>query len=151
MKVFNALIEDAGGGGAYVNIPFDVEKEYGKKRVKVRATFNGEPYRGSLVRMGKPCHILGIRKDNREKIGKSIGDVVEVTLEEDHDVRTINIPADLEKALQQDPLILAVFQKLSYSHQKAYVEWINEAKRNQTRINRIERTLKMVNEGKHFI
>lgn len=51
--------------GAYVEIPFDVRKEFGKGRVKVSATFDGVPYEGSLVRMGTPCHIIGVRKEIR--------------------------------------------------------------------------------------
>ncbi|ROR27294.1 uncharacterized protein DUF1905 [Mobilisporobacter senegalensis] len=68
--------------GAYVEIPFDVKAEFGKGRVPVTATFDGEPYTGSLVRMGTPCHIIGIRKDIRQKIGKQPGDVIKVTLKE---------------------------------------------------------------------
>ncbi len=68
--------------GAYIEIPFDVKAEFGKGRVPVKATFDGEPYEGSLVRMGTPCHILGVRKDIRAKIGKQPGDIVKVTLEE---------------------------------------------------------------------
>ncbi|WP_295583078.1 DUF1905 domain-containing protein [uncultured Oscillibacter sp.] len=68
--------------GAYVEIPFDVRAVFGKGRVKVRATFDGVPYDGSLVRMGTPGHILGIRKDIRAKIGKQPGDAVRVTLRE---------------------------------------------------------------------
>lgn len=68
--------------GAYVEIPFDVKEVYGKGRVKVHATFDGEPYDGSLVRMGTPCHIIGIRKEIRAKIGKQPGDWVAVTVEE---------------------------------------------------------------------
>lgn len=68
--------------GAYVEIPFDVKSEFGKGRVPVNATFDGEPYEGSLVRMKTPCHIIGIRKDIRAKIGKQPGDTIEVTLQE---------------------------------------------------------------------
>lgn len=68
--------------GAYVEIPFDVKKEFGKGRVPVYATFDGEPYAGSVVKMGTPGHILGIRKDIRAKIGKQPGDTVRVTLKE---------------------------------------------------------------------
>lgn len=68
--------------GAYVEIPFDVKAEFGKGRVPVNATFDGEPYTGSLVRMGTPCHIIGLRKDIRAKIDKQPGDMVKVTLEE---------------------------------------------------------------------
>lgn len=68
--------------GAYVEIPFDVKAEFGKGRVKVHASFDGEPYDGSLVRMGTPGHILGIRKDIRQKIGKQPGMEVQVVLRE---------------------------------------------------------------------
>lgn len=68
--------------GAYVEIPFDVKTEFGKGRVSVNATFDGEPYEGSLVKMKTPCHILGLRKDIRAKIGKQPGDMVKVTLVE---------------------------------------------------------------------
>lgn len=67
---------------AYVEIPFDVKEAFGKGRVLVHATFDGEPYDGQVVKMGTPCHILGIRKDIRAKIGKQPGDRVYVTLRE---------------------------------------------------------------------
>lgn len=72
--------------GAYIEIPFDVKKEFGKGRVKVFATFDGELYEGSLVRMGTPCHIIGIRKDIRAKIGKQPGDTILVTITEKVDI-----------------------------------------------------------------
>lgn len=68
--------------GAYIEIPFDVKAEFGRGRVPVTATFDGEPYDGSLVRMKTPCHILGIRKEIRAKIGKQPGDIVRVTIRE---------------------------------------------------------------------
>lgn len=68
--------------GAYVEIPFSVRQTFGKSRVPVEATFNGEPYQGSLVRRGTDFHILGIRKDIRAKIGKQPGDTVTVTIRE---------------------------------------------------------------------
>lgn len=79
---FEAVIQKVEGiDGAYVDIPFDVKAVFGKSRVPVRATFDGVPYDGSLVRMGTPGHILGLRKDIRARIGKGPGDRVLVTLE----------------------------------------------------------------------
>lgn len=66
--------------GAYVEFPFDVREEFGRGRVKVHATFDGVPYDGSLVRMGTPGHVIGVRKDIRAQIGKQPGDVVRVTI-----------------------------------------------------------------------
>lgn len=68
--------------GAYIEVPFDVKAEFGKGRVPVTATFDGVVYEGSLVKMKTPCHILGIRKDIRAKIGKQPGDTVNVTIKE---------------------------------------------------------------------
>lgn len=67
--------------GAYIEIPFDVKKEFGKGRVAVHVTFDGEPYDGQVVKMQTPCHIVGLRKDIRAKIGKQPGDRVHVTLQ----------------------------------------------------------------------
>ena len=147
-RSFSAVIEDAGKGGAYVTVPFDVEKEYGKKRVKVAATFDGEPYRGSLVRMGGPCHILGVQKAIRTKIGKSIGDTVEVTVEEDTARREVTIPKDLKKALLENTGAMETFSRLSFSHQKEFVQWIGEAKRVDTRHDRIAQTIVRLFKGK---
>ena len=55
-KKFKAPLEEGLGGGAFARVPFDVEKAFGKKRVAVTATIDGEPYRGSLVRMGTSDH-----------------------------------------------------------------------------------------------
>ena len=40
-----------------------------------------QSFRGTLVRMGEPCHILIVLKAIREKIGKTFGEVVEMLLE----------------------------------------------------------------------
>jgi hypothetical protein len=145
---FRAMIEDAGGGGAYVTIPFDVERTFGKKRPKVRATIDGETYRGTLVRMGSPRHMLIVLKEIRQKIGKSFGDEVSIELEQDHEPRQVELPTDLQQALQANPAAQAVFDRLSYTHQREYVRWITEAKREQTRLRRIQQTIEMLIRGK---
>lgn len=74
--------------GAYVAFPHDIKAEFGKGRVKVHATFDGEPYDGSIVNMGvmnpdvSVCYIIGVRKDIQAKIGKQPGDSVQVTIQE---------------------------------------------------------------------
>lgn len=138
---FRAVIEDAGDGGAFVTIPFDVEKAFGKKRVKIKATIDGEPYRGTLVRMGSPQHMLLVLKEIRRKIGKSCGDEVAIELEEDLEERRVEIPADLQDALMAEPAALDAFRKLSYTHQKECVRWVIDAKQAETRTRRIGKTV----------
>ncbi|MCQ4795364.1 DUF1905 domain-containing protein [Anaerofustis stercorihominis] len=80
---FNAVIKKVEGiDGAYIEFPYDVKEEFNKGRVKVHATFDDFPYDGSLVRMKTSCHIIGIRKDIRAKIGKQAGDIIHVTIKE---------------------------------------------------------------------
>ena len=86
---FEALIQKVPGlDGAYIIFPFDVKKEFGKRRVKVDAAFDGVPYQGSLVNMGvkdaegKTCFIIGLRKDIRAQIRKQPGDWVMVKITE---------------------------------------------------------------------
>ncbi len=133
-RKFSAEILSNHSGGMYIIVPFDVEKEYGKKRVKIIAKIESEIYQGSLVRMGSPDHLLLIRKDIREKIGKTVGDIVKVELQEDTVPRVITIPSDLLKLLDENPKEKAFFQLLSYTHQKEYVQWIEGAKKEETRL-----------------
>ena len=145
---FTATILEAsvGSGGAYVLFPYDVEETFGTKgRVPVTATIDGEPYRGSLVKYGLPQHMFPVLKGIREKIGKNIGDTIEVILEQDTKEREIDAPADLKKALKASKLDKA-FDKLSYTHRKEYVQWIEGAKKTETRENRIVKALEMIKE-----
>ena len=86
---FEAVIQKVSDmDAAYVEFPYNVRNEFGKGRVKVHATFDGEPYNGSIVNMGikkddgSICYIIGLRKDIRIKIGKQPGDRVKVTVKE---------------------------------------------------------------------
>ena len=146
IHTFRATIEDAGGGGMFVRVPFDVEAAFGKKRVPVQATIDGQSYRGTLVRMGSPDHMLIVLKEIRERIGKTAGDSVQVTLEEDTTPRSVEIPPDLGVALGKSPAAQAAFRKLSYTHQREYVNWIVEARRSETRQRRVAQTILKLEE-----
>ena len=141
---FAAVIQNAGGGGAFVEVPFDVEKAFGSKKPKVKAMIEGVEYRGTLVRMGTECHLLLILKSIREQVGKTFGDEIKVTVEADTEERVITVPAELKRAFKSEKEAKAVFEKLSYTHQKEYVTWISEAKKDQTRQNRVAKTIEML-------
>ena len=76
-----AIIQNGQMDAAYIIVPIDIKEVYGKGRLSVHATFDGEPYDGQVVRMGTPDYIIGIRKDIRKKIGKTFGDEISVTIE----------------------------------------------------------------------
>ena len=147
-QTFTAVIQNAGGGGAFVEVPFDVEATFGAKKPKVKAMIEGVPYRGVLTRMGTDYHMLIILKGIREQVGKTFGDEVTITVEPDTEPRVIEVPAELKKAFRTEKEAKAFFDKLSYTHQREYVNWINEAKRDETRQNRIMKAVEMLKQGK---
>ncbi len=143
---FTAVIEATGGGGAYVLLPFDPKIHFGKSsHVKVIATFDGEPYRGSIANMGAGP-MMPILKAIRGKIGKQPGDRVEVTLRKDTEERIVVLPEDALKALRKYKEAESVYEKLSYTHRREYVTWIESAKKEETRIRRIEKFIEMLLE-----
>jgi hypothetical protein len=144
---FKAKIEAEDGGGVCVFFPYDTVKEFATKgRVPVKATFDGIRYSGSLFKYGNPQHMLGISKAIREKIGKSLGDTLQVVVWKDEEVRVVEVPAQFEKLMKEEGL-LPVFEKLSYTHRKEYSRWIAEAKKEETRVRRLEKAIEMLKDG----
>jgi hypothetical protein len=144
---FKTKIEAGDGGGAYVLFPYDTEKEFGTKgRVPVKASFDGVPYSGSLIKYGNPLHMLGMRKAIRAETGKGPGDTIEVVVWKDEEVRTVEVPAQFKNLMKKEGLI-PVFEKLSYTHRKEYCRWIAEAKKEETRLKRLEKALEMLKKG----
>jgi len=144
---FKAKIEAEDGGGACVFFPFDTAKEFGTTgRVPVKATVDGIPYTGSLFKYGHAQHMLGITKAIREQIGKSPGDMLEVEVWKDEEVRTVEVPAHF-KSLMKKEGVLPVFEKLSYTHRKEYCRWITEAKKEETRVRRLAKAIEMLKKG----
>ena len=135
---FEAIIQKHPDKDAtFIEIPFDVEKEFGAKRVKVKANFDGIKYRGSIVKMGSPCYMLGMTKDIRRQIGKDAGDSVFVEVEKDEEVRVVELPDDLKNALDKNDFAMKFYETLSYSAKRKYFQWITGAKKSETREKRI--------------
>ena len=82
-----ALHEEPDSGGAYVAFPWDIRQEFGKGRMKVRASFDGILYEGSIVNMGVKnpdgtvCYVIGVRKAIRQALCKGEGDTIHVIIE----------------------------------------------------------------------
>ncbi len=133
--------------GVYIEPPFDVEEVFGTKRVKVKATFDGVEYRGSIVRMGG-CYVLGLTQDMRKRIGKDCGDTVLVTVEKDEEERVPELPEDFRTALESNADALKTYEKLSYTGKREYLLWITDAKKEETRRDRIGKSIERLLEGR---
>ena len=139
---FEAEIKKHEGKDAtYIEIPLDVEQEFGAKRVKVKAKFDNIDYRGSIVKMGLPCYMIGITKEIRNKIGKTHGEIISVEIEKDEEERVIELPVEFEEKLKINENAYKFYESLSYSQKRKYFQWITSAKREETKIKRMEEAI----------
>jgi hypothetical protein len=140
---FTVKLEAVESGGFYFTLPRKESVKFGTRgRVPVTGTLNGYPFRSSIFPTGDGGHYMGLNKDIREGAGGvKAGDRVRVVMETDTAPRTVTLPPDLEKALGKSTHTRARFDKLSYTHRKEYVQWIEAAKRPETRARRLEKVL----------
>ena len=132
---------------ACVAFPFSVEEEFGTKgQVKVKATFDGAEYRGSIANMGAG-NILILRNDVRQAIGKLVGDSIRVTVQKDTEERIVEVPAELQALLNINPKAEEFYNTLSYTNRKEYVRWITSAKKQETKDRRLEKSIEMLLSG----
>jgi hypothetical protein len=147
---FEATLErpDTPGSWTYLDIPFDVEEVFGRKgQVKVKGTINGYPYRSSTMPKGDGSHFLVVNKTIRDKINVTQGNSVQIVMDLDTDPRTVEVPDDFQQALDMHSEAKAIFEKFSYSRQNEYVTWIESAKADKTRKNRIQSAVERLARG----
>ena len=136
-----AELPSAGGGGHVVAIGDDVAASLGlKQHSRVRGTINGRPYRSSIARYGGVTY-LGVHRATVERGGLAIGDSVEVTIELDTEPREIDIPAELQRALEANAKAKTAWDALSPSHKREHARAVADAKKPTTRVRRIEKTI----------
>jgi len=147
---FQAKLEKVPSGTwAYFDVPFNVKEVFGTRaRVPVRGTINGFAYRGSIFPMGKGgCHMMVLNREIRYGTGVAVGDSVDVVMERDTEPRTVTVPPELKKVLARDKRAQVLFDKLSYTHRKEFARWVTEAKRPETRAQRLAKVVPMLLRG----
>lgn len=131
------------GSACFIPVPFDPKTVFGKVRAPVKVTLNGYTYRSTIATMGGPL-CIPLRRSNREAAGLEGGEKLEVRIELDTGKREITPPRDLVRALKAAPPAWDRWRELSFSHQREYVEAIDEAKKPETRARRVEGAVRMV-------
>lgn len=62
--------------------------------------------------------------------------------------RSVRAPADLLAALRNNPAARNAYDEMSPSHKREYIDWITEAKRNETRKRRVADAVEWMAEGR---
>jgi hypothetical protein len=129
------------GGWTYTIIPEiqpDSKSPFGW--VKVKGSIDGvEINKYHLMPSGKGTLILFAKAEIRKKIKKQAGDYIHVILYLDNE--PLEVPEELMLCMEDDPEALQFFNSLNESEQHSYVKWIYSAKTDQTKVDRIAKTL----------
>ena len=129
------------GGWTYAVIPEILpDKNAPFSWVKVRGSIDGfEIDKYHLMPSGKGTLLLFVKAEIRKKIKKQAGDCVHVILYLDNE--PLEIPEELRLCLQDDAEAWQFFNSLNESEQRNYIKWIYSAKTDQTKVERIAKTL----------
>jgi len=112
----------------------------GGKKPLVTVTINAHTYRSAVGKMGEK-YLISLSAENRKKANVHGGDTIEVDVELDTQPRTVDVPEDLQKALDKNQTAKTNFEKLAPSKKKAIVLSIIDAKTEETKMRRIEKTV----------
>lgn len=138
------------GGWTYALLPDFRNKDKKKKNPfnwkKVRGTIDDfEIRKYHLMPMGNGKLFLPVKKEIRKAIGKEDGDYVRVILFPDDEPE--EVPEEFMICLQDEPLALKFFKTISESEQRYYIKWIYSAKREETKINRMAKSINRLARG----
>ena len=131
------------GSSCFIPVPFDPKAVFGKVRAPVVVTLGGHSYRSTIFSMNG-CVGIPLRKSNREAAGLVGNETLEVCIALDTAPREVEVPDDLQRALDANPTAAARWARLSYTHQREHVEAIESAKKAETRARRVEKALEML-------
>ena len=146
--MFRATIELRGKTACGISVPPEVVEALGHgKRPPVTVTIRGYTYR-STVAAYTGEFLIGVSAENRAAAGVAAGDVVDVELDLDTAPRVLEVPADLDAALDADPVARAFFDGLSYSNRSRFTLSVADAKTPETRQRRIDKAVALLHEGR---
>ncbi len=146
-KRFTVELERVQKTGTMFRVPFDLADAFGRARPPVKVTIRGHSWRTTPGVYDGVGHVV-VNRAVRAATGVDAPDRVRVTMELDTGKRKVPVPADLQAALAAQPDVNEAFAALSFTHRREYVDWVEEAKRPETRARRIAGTVERVREGK---
>jgi uncharacterized protein YdeI (YjbR/CyaY-like superfamily) len=122
-----------------IHLPFDAAKLWGLRgQIKVKGEVNGFAFRTSLFPTREGRHILLVNKRMQKGARAVEGSVARFQMELDREERTVTIPADLLRILNEDRSLRRWYDKLNHSTRNDIAKWVTEPKSAEARLRRVE-------------
>ena len=134
------------GNNTGIHVPDNIlEKLNGGRKPLVKVTLNGYTYRSAVGKMNDKF-MISLSSENRKNANVKGGDTLEVKVALDTEARTVELPIELQVALNKNKTAKAAFEKLAPSRKKAVVLSVMEAKTEETRMRRIDKAINELNK-----
>ena len=143
---FDTTVEQTGRTATAFEVPLDVRDLFGTAHPPIKVTINSHTYRTTPAVYGGRYYV-SLSKSNRDAAHVAAGQRIKVTIREDSEPRKIEAPPDLAAALDDDDEARDFWDRLSYSHRREYVDWLEEAKRDSTREKRVAKAIEALRGG----
>lgn len=144
---FKSTIKAFGNNTGIVVPEVNLIELNGGKKPPVKVIVNRYEYQSTIATMSG-YFLIPLSKEHRTKSGLKGDDVVDVILELESKNRDVEIPDSLAQLLNENQLF-EVFQGQSYSARKEMVRIILEAKKEETRIKRLNQVIEQLKEINH--
>ena len=142
-KSFTVELQRVQKTGTMFRVPFDLEEAFGRVRPPVKVTIRSHTWR-TTPGVYDGVGFIVVNRAVKAATGVDAPDRVRVRMEPDTEPRKVAIPGDLAAALAADPVAKKTFASMSFTHRREYVEWVEEAKRRETRARRVAATVARV-------
>lgn len=147
--VFTATLDEHGPTGLWphVFLPARASAFLGRRgAVNVVFSANGAKFRRTAKPDGEGGHYVLFNADMRERTGIEPGDRFDAAIRLDPAPRVLEVPPDVAQALRDDRRAREAFAALTVSNRRMLIEFVKEAKRQETRVRRVQQAMRMMVE-----
>jgi len=136
------------GSWHYIDFPENAFEVFGKKGfIRVKGYINNKPFKSNIFPKGNGLHAMTLPLKLQKDLGVKLHDEISISLEEDFDEVIVEMPVELQEALDFDEEMAELFNKLSPANQKYQKMWVNSGKHIETRISRVVKIFERLRKG----
>lgn len=138
-KLFTPDATEKIGSGVMLALPKEASAKLPSRGMTmVKGTINGADFQAVLEPDGQDSHWFKVSEALQKAAKAGVGDTVELEITPSKDWPEPKVPADLKRAVEAEPKVLAVWNDITPMARWDWIRWVGATKNPETRARRIE-------------